>query len=349
MSIRRVVEYVFFFLVLAASGYMLWQVFSPFISALALSMIIVTICYPLYEFIEKRVYHNNRSLASALTTLIVVVVGIIPLVFISSVFLRELVSFYQTLGNGQDLSVEQYISTAENAIKVYVPEFELNLTEQLRQSAEWFVLNIGTIFAGTITTIFLIFISLIGAFYFFRDGKELLGFITKISPLPDKEDQIIFSRLAKAMRAVTMGVVLVSIIQGVLAAVGFTIFGIERAVLWGAVAAILSIIPGVGTIVIMVPAIIYLFMTGSVVSAVGLMIWAIAIVILVDNILGPQLMSRGHSMHPFLILLSVLGGISMFGPIGFIVGPVIVTLFIVLLEIYDQYIIIEEKKDRKKS
>lgn len=348
MSIGRIVEYVFFFLVLAASGYMLWQVFSPFISALALSMIIVTICYPLYEFIERRVYHNNSSLAAALTTLIVVIVGIIPLIFISSVFLRELVSFYQTLGSGQDLSVEQYVTVAENAIKVYVPEFELNLTEQLKQSAEWFVLNIGKIFAGTITTIFLIFISLIGAFYFFKDGRNLLAFITRISPLPDKEDQVIFSRLAKAMRAVTMGVVLISLIQGVLAAIGFTIFGIDRAVLWGAIAAILSMIPGIGTIVIMVPAIIYLFVTGSVVSAIGLAIWAAVVVILVDNILGPQLMSRGHSMHPFLVLLSVLGGISMFGPIGFIVGPVVVTLFIVLLEIYDQYII-KEKKDRRRS
>ncbi len=347
MSIGLVIEYVFFFLILAGSGYLLWQVFSPFISALALAIIIVTICYPLYEFIQRYVYRSNKSLASALTTLIVVIVGIIPLVFISSIFIRELVSFYQTLGNGQDLSIDTQLNAIENTVRIYIPEFELNLTEQLKQSAEWFVLNIGTIFAGTISTIFLIFIALIGSFYFFRDGKELLSFITKISPLPDKEDQIIMSRLAKAVRGVTMGVVLVSLIQGILAAVGFTIFGIERAVLWGAVAAILSMIPGVGTIAIMVPAIIYLAVTGAVVNAIGLAIWALLIVILVDNMLGPHLMSRGHNMHPFLILLSVLGGISLFGPIGFIVGPVIVTLFIVLLEIYDQYIVNDSKKSKK--
>ena len=347
MSIGRVIEYVFFFLILAGSGYLLWQVFSPFISALALSVIIVTICYPLYELIQRYVYRNNKSLASALTTLIVVLIGIIPLVFISTIFVRELVSFYQTLGSGQDLSIEQHINAIENTIRIYVPEFELNLTEQLKQSAEWFVFNLGSIFAGTISTIFLVFIALIGSFYFFRDGKELLGFITKISPLPDKEDQIILSRLAKAVRGVTMGVVLVSLIQGILAAVGFTIFGIERAVLWGAVAAILSMIPGVGTIAIMVPAIIYLAVTGDVVNATGLAVWALLIVILIDNMLGPHLMSRGHNMHPFLILLSVLGGISLFGPIGFIVGPVIVTLFIVLLEIYDQYIVRDNRKTKK--
>ena len=347
MSISRIVEYVFFFLILAGSGYLLWQVFAPFVSALALSIIIVTICYPLYEFLEKRVYRNNKSLASALTTLIVVIIGILPLVFISSIFIRELVSFYQTIGSGQDLSIDHYLSNAENIIRIYVPEFQLNLTEQLKQSAEWFVLNLGTIFASTISTIFLIFISLIGAFYFFRDGRELLSFISKISPLPDREDQIILSRLARAVRGVTMGVVLVSLIQGVLAAIGFTIFGIERAVLWGAVGAILAMIPGVGTLAIMVPAIIYLAVTGSLFNAVGLAIWALVTVITIDNMLGPHLMSRGHNMHPFLILLSVLGGISLFGPIGFIVGPVIVTLFIVLLEIYDQYIVKEGRRNKK--
>lgn len=347
MSIGRVIEYVFFFLILAGAGYLLWQVFSPFVSALALSIIIVTICYPLYELIQRYVYRNNKSLAAALTTIIVVIIGIVPLVFISSVFIRELVSFYQTLGTGQDLSIDKHLNYAEDVIRVYLPDFHLNLTEQLKQSTEWFVLNIGTIFASTVSTIFLVFIALIGSFYFFRDGKELLGFITKISPLPDREDQIILSRLAKAVRGVTMGVVLVSLIQGILAAVGFTIFGIDRAVLWGAVAAILSMIPGVGTLAIMVPAIIYLVLTKAVFSAIGLAVWALLMMILVDNMLGPHLMSRGHNMHPFLILLSVLGGISLFGPIGFIVGPVIVTLFIVLLEIYDQYIVKDGRKSKK--
>lgn len=344
MSISRVVEYVFFFLLLAASGYLVWQVFSPFISALALSLIIVTICYPMYTLIERNIYHENKSVAAALTTLIVVILIIIPLLFITTIFAKELVSFYQNLGGGQELEVEQYINSIENTIAVYIPEFQINLTEQIRQSAEWFVRNLGTIFAGTVSTIFIIFISLIGSFYFFRDGRQLVKIIYKISPLPDREDYIILCRLGNAIRSVATGVLLVSLIQGILAAVGFTIFGIDRAVLWGAIAAILSMIPGVGTIVIMVPAIIYLFVSGSVVSAVGLTIWALLVVAIVDNMLGPYLMSRGNNMHPFLILLSVLGGLSMFGPIGFIVGPVIVTLFIVLLEVYSQYIVKERKE-----
>lgn len=349
MSISRIVEYVFFFLLLGVSGYFVWQVFAPFISALALSLITVTICFPLYEFIERNIYKNNKSLAASLSTLIVVIVVIIPLLFISSIFIKELMSFYQTLSNGQEVSIERYLGTLQNTIQMHVPGFELNLSEQLRQSAEWFVRNLGTIFAGTITTIFMIFISLIGSFYFFRDGRELLTLISKVSPLPDNEDNIIFSRLARAMRSVATGVVLVSLIQGVLAAIGFAFFGIERAVLWGAVAAILAMLPGVGTSAIMIPAIIYLFVTGSLVDAIGLTVWGIAMFILIDNILGPHLMSRGNKLHPFVILLSVLGGISVFGPIGFIVGPVIITLFIVLLEIYNQYIVKENKKPARKK
>ncbi len=348
MSISRIVEYVFFFLLLGASGYFVWQVFSPFISALALAMIIVTICYPLYELIEQNIYKNNKSLAASLSTLIVVTVIIIPLLFISSIFIKELMSFYQTLSSGQEVSIERYLGTLQNSIQMYVPGFEFNLSEQLRQSAEWFVRNLGTIFAGTITTIFMVFIALIGSFYFFRDGKDLLILISKISPLPDNEDNVIFTRLARAIRSVATGVVLVSLIQGILAAIGFTIFGIDRAVLWGAVAAILAMLPGVGTSAIMIPAIIYLFITGSVINAVGLLVWGIIMFVLIDNILGPHLMSRGNKLHPFAILLSVLGGISVFGPIGFIIGPVIITLFIVLLEIYNQYIVKENHKVSKK-
>lgn len=343
MTLHRVVEYVFFFVILVASGYMVWQVLSPFITALALALIIVTICYPLYEWIEGRVYKNNKSLAAGLTTFIAVFLIVLPLVFISSVFVKELVSFYQTLGAGQELSIERYTTSIETTIQSYIPGFTINFTEQLRQTAEWFVGNIGAIFAGTISTIFLVFIALIGSYYFFRDGREFLKLLIKISPLPDSDDHIILSRLATAVRSVATGVLLLSLIQGISAALGFTIFGIERAVLWGAIGAILAMIPGIGTPTIMVPAILFLFFTGAPVAAAGLLTWMIVSIVVVDNIIGPQLMSRGSNMHPFIILTAVLGGISTFGPIGFIVGPVIVTLFIVLLEIYNQYIVVKDK------
>ena len=344
MSMSRVVEYAFFFALLAGAGYFVWIILSPFVSALALSTIIVTICYPMYERIKSRVYKQNKTLAAAVSTLAVVVIIILPLIFISSLFVKELVSFYQTLGAGQELTIEKYVLNFESAVQNYIPNFDLNITEQIRQGAEWMVRNIGAIFAGTVSTVFIILISLIGSFYFFRDGREFLKIAIKISPLPDKDDEAIFSRLAVAVRTVATGVLLVSLIQGTLAAIGFTIFGIDRAVLWGAVGAILAMIPGLGTLAIMVPGILFLALTGAVPEAIGLAIWTIVTVIVVDNIIGPQLMSRGNNLHPFIMLTSVMGGISTFGPIGFIIGPVIVTLFTVLLEVYNQYLAREKKR-----
>lgn len=340
MKLSRVVEYVFFFGLLGLAGYMVWLIMAPFVSALALAAIIVTICHPLHERILRRMPYQNRSLAAFATTMLVLVVIVIPLVLISSLVVREVVSFYQELSSG-GLSIQSGIDQIEATIQEFIPSFQVDLTKQIQLSAEWFTGNLGVIFAGTVSTLFAFFIALIGSFYFFRDGKELLEMVIKVSPLPDGEDRVILKRLATAIRAVATGTVLVALIQGSLVAIGFTIFGIERAILFGSIASVGALMPGVGTTIVTAPAIIYLFITGDTVNAIGLAVWSVLIVGFVDNLIGPYLMSRGNNMHPFIILIAVLGGLSLFGPIGFVIGPVVVTLFLVLLELYNQYIVKE--------
>lgn len=342
MNLSRLVEYVFFFGLLILAGYMVWLIMAPFISALALSIIIVTICQPLYTRIKKHVPRQNKSIAAFVTTMFVLTIVIIPLLLMSSLVVGEVVSFYNDIDSG-GLSIESSFVKIESAIQNIIPGFQIDLAEQLKLSAQWLTGNLGAIFAGTISTIFIFFISLIGSFYFFRDGKEMLQIVIKASPLPDTEDEIIFERMARAVRSVATGTLLVAIIQGSLVAVGFALFGIERAILFGSIAAFGALMPGIGTTIVTAPAIIYLFFTGQLVSGIGLLIWSMLIVGLVDNLIGPYLISRGNNLHPFIILISVLGGISLFGPLGFIIGPVVVTLFMVLLEIYNQYIVQEHK------
>jgi len=337
MKLSRIIEYVFFFGLLLLAGYMVWLIMSPFLTALALSTIIVTICYPLYTRIKSHTPKKNNTIAALVTTLIVLIAIVIPLVLMSSLVVQEVVSFYQELGSG-DGGIQARIVVIENGLQSMIPGFEIDLVNQLKSSGEWFAGNLGAIFAGTLSTIFVFFIALVGSFYFFRDGKEMLQLLITASPLPDDEDRIILQRLARAVRAVATGTVLVAIIQGSLVAVGFTVFGIERAVLWGSFASLGALIPGVGTTIVTVPAVVYLLYTSQIGSGIGLLVWSVLIVGLVDNFIGPYLISRGNNLHPFIILISVLGGISLMGPIGFIIGPVMVTLFVVLLEIYNQYI-----------
>jgi predicted PurR-regulated permease PerM len=171
----------------------------------------------------------------------------------------------------------------------------------------------------------------------------MLDMAVKASPLPDEEDRMILDRTARAVRAVATGTLLLAIIQGTLVAIGFFIVGIDRPILWGTLASVGALMPGIGTTIVTGPAIIYLFATGQLFWGVVLLAYAAVVVGLIDNFLGPYLIGRQSKLHPFIILIAVLGGISVFGPIGFIVGPVIVTLFFILLEIYNQYIIKEQR------
>ena len=342
MDLRKIVEYSFFFALLFAAGYLAWLLLSPFLPALALAAVVTTVCYPAYRRLRGWLPGQRDGLAAALATVMVLVIVVIPIFFISSVIINEVVSFYRVLSDDDNSRLIAYVQSIESFVEEYAPDIEFNMADQVRQAAQWFASNIGAIFAGTASTLFLVMIAIIGTFYAFRDGERFTRWLIRVSPLPDNEDEAIIARLALSVRSVIVGVLLVSLIQGVVAAVGFSLFGIERAVLWASIAAIAALLPGIGTSVIMIPAITYLFLVGDIANGFGLMVWAIFAVILIDSFIAPYLMSRGNKLHPFVILLSVLGGISMFGPIGFVVGPVIISLFMVLLEIYGHNISMSE-------
>ena len=148
------------------------------------------------------------------------------------------------------------------------------------------------------------FIAIIGSFYLFRDGERFTKIVVAISPLPEAQDELILRRLGVAVRSVATGSLLVAIIQGTLTGFGLWLFGFDRAVLWGTIAAVGALVPGVGTSIVFIPSVIYLIVTGVYGSAVGLAIWGMLAVGLIDNLLGPYLMSRGNPLHPFVTLLS---------------------------------------------
>jgi predicted PurR-regulated permease PerM len=271
--LNRIVEYVFFFGFMAVVGYLLWLMFQPFISALALSAIIVTICYPMYDRVLKFTPRHNATLAALISTLLVLVIIILPLLWLTSILVSEAVAVYKMLGDSQH-SVIDSLKTVEKLLQGYVPSFELNLTEYLKQSAAWLAGNLGAIFAGTASTIFAFFIALIGSFYFFRDGREFTRSLVRISPLPDREDEKILHRMAVAVRSVATGTVLIALIQGILTAIGLAFFGFERAILLGTFAAVGALVPSVGTSIVLLPSIGYLVYVGDYVSAGGLAVWA---------------------------------------------------------------------------
>lgn len=202
--------------------------------------------------------------------------------------------------------------------------------------------NIGPVFSSAFSAVVTILLSVLVMYYSFKDGGVLRQKIIELSPLVNKYDRDIFSRLQMAVNSVIRGSLLIALLQGISTGIGFAIFGVPNPALWGGIAAVAALIPNLGTAIVSVPAILFLFATGQVGAAIGLAIWALVAVGLIDNLLGPKFIQQGLHIHPLLILLAVLGGLTLFGPIGFLLGPLVMALLFALLDVYQ--VLIPEAK-----
>ncbi len=176
-------------------------------------------------------------------------------------------------------------------------------------------------------------------FFFLKDGTRFKESVIRLSPLNETYNHEITEKLEISIRSVLKGTLFIALIQGVLAGIGFLIFGIPNATLWGSIAMIAALIPGAGTGLVVVPGIAYLFFSGKIAAAIGLFIWGAVMVGMVDNVLMSTLYGRGIKIHPLIILFSVLGGLSFFGPTGFLFGPIAVGLLLTLIKIYSSFVL----------
>jgi predicted PurR-regulated permease PerM len=194
--------------------------------------------------------------------------------------------------------------------------------------------NIGAIFASTAQLIMNGFIFFLGVYYFLAERAKIKrGFLT-LSPFRDALDERIMSRIVMTVRGTMFGAFVLALVQGTAATIGLLIFGVPGAFLWGTLTIIASQIPLVGVSVIMIPAVLYLFAIGEYPQAIGLLIWSATAVGLSDNVLAPLLIRGRTRMHGLLILISILGGVQLFGMIGFIMGPTILASLLIVIELY---------------
>jgi len=311
--------------------------FKPFIYVLILAVVFATVFDPLHQKIL--VWTRGRKILSALlSTISVLIVVIIPISFLATQVFQETSSLYLSIteeGNtfAFNNKLEQIVNNFNNL--PYLPDdFSFDFKEYASRGLNWVVSHIASIISNFAAAFVGVFIFLMALYYIFKDGSRLKRAIVSSSPLQDNHDEAIFRKLKLAINAVMKGSLGIAIIQGALTAVGFLIFNVPNPILWGSIAAITALIPGLGTALVIGPASLYLFWTGQTSFGVGLLIWGVAAVGLVDNFLGPRIVEKGMHIHPFLILLSIFGGLSLFGPLGFILGPLVLSLLFALLDIY---------------
>ncbi|MFA4890349.1 MAG: AI-2E family transporter [Candidatus Paceibacterota bacterium] len=330
-------ELYFLFFLLAGIFIIVFFIFKPFLYVIVLAIVFATVFGPLHKKMLAMT-RDRKSLAALLVTATILAVVVVPLTFLGIQIFQEASGLYSSLvGNGDATNLSRVVGDTIQGLARFSPvpiEFSVDVNQYLKQGLSWLLQHLGPLFANVAKAMASVFIFLIALYYLFKDGHKLKRAIVALSPLQDIHDETIFNKLTSAINSVIKGNLAVAIIQGILTAIGFAIFGVPNATLWGSVAAIAALIPGIGTALVLLPAILYLFFSGEMLFAVGLLIWGVTAVGLVDNFLGPKLVGRGTRLHPFLILLSILGGIVFFGPLGFLLGPLVLSLLFALLEIY---------------
>lgn len=330
-------ELYFLFVLLLGIFVMIFFIFKPFLYALILAIVFAIVFGPIHKKVFS-ITRGKKGLSAIIATASVLIVVIVPLSFLSVQIFQETTHLYSSLvGNSGATNISLRVNDVLKNLTKFSPvpiELSIDVNQYLRLGLGWLIQNLGPLFANATKAVVSIFIFLIALYYLFKDGYKLKSTIIALSPLQDVHDETIFNKLVLAINSVVRGSLFIAIIQGLLTAVGFSIFGVPNPTLWGIVAVIAALVPSIGTALVIFPAIIYLYFSGEVISAVGLFVWGVTAVGLIDNFLVPKFIEKRILIHPFLILLSILGGIGFFGPIGFLLGPLSLSMLFVLLEIY---------------
>ncbi len=340
MNLGKLQSY-FLLSILIGTVVLVFFIFKPFLIPLALAGIFAVVLKPVYYFL-LRYMKGWRSTAALLTIFLGIALIFVPIFYFGFKIVIEAQQLLVSLsGSNGSVVLHTILGYTQQIIDRYIPgseRFSAVLTSSIdgytREALTWIVQNIGVLFSSIAQVLFKFFIFLIALYYLLRDGSHLKKILIHISPLMDKDDEVVFARLELAVKSVVNGNLSLALIQGILSGIGLTIFGVPNPILWGVAAGLSALVPGFGTSLVLLPATVFLFLFGPLWSALGLLLWAMFAVGLIDNLLGPRLVGRGANLHPLLVLLSVLGGIVLFGPSGLFLGPLSASLLIALLSIY---------------
>jgi len=326
-------------------GVEVFRIFVPFIATLILAFIFWNIFNPIFTFFEKK--FKNARVASLFTCVLVFLVIIIPFFVVGSIAAEEAVGFYKNVTRNSSAILELQNSTKNLGSNLYQklrisPEelgisFDnLNFADAAKKSAGVTAELLQQAFQQVTQFVFLVFVMLFTLYFLFLDGNKLIKYIFRISPLSNSDETLIWNRFLSMSRATIKGTLIIGVIQGMIGWLSFWAAGIDSSIVWGVVIGILSVIPFLGLIVVWLPAAIWFILAGAWIKAIILFFIGLVIIGLVDNFLKPRLIGTDTLLHPVLILIGTFGGIVEFGIMGFIIGPLILTIFMTILEIFEK-------------
>ena len=313
----------------------------PFIMAVLLAGIFSSLAQPAYRRFT-RWFKGRRSAASIVTLVMIILVIILPLGFLLGLVTSEAIKVGESispwvqdkLNNPDEVVVWLQELPYYDKIAPYEDDILTRAGQMVGVLSKFLINNLSHATTGTVQFLFMMMIMLYSMYFFLMDGGKLIDLILYYLPLEDKEERRLLDKFSSVTRATLKGTAVIGILQGGLAGLAFAVVGIPSAVFWGTLMVVLSVIPGIGTGLIWVPAVVILIAGGSLTKGIGLAIFCGLVVGSIDNVVRPRLVGKDTQMPDLLILLGTMGGIMMFGVLGLILGPIVAALFVTVWEIY---------------
>lgn len=316
----------------------------PFSGALMWGAIIALLFTPLFDWLLPRV-GQRPTLAALLTMLIVLVIVVLPLALIAGSLVREAALVYTQLQSGE-LDPARYFRDLFNALPDWITNvldrfglvsfntLQRRLTGALTQGAQVIATQTFSIGQNTFEFVASVFITLYLAYFLIRDGKTVAHALWTAVPLAPEHKDTLLDTFTTVVRATVKGNLLVATIQGALGGLGFWVLGVSGAVLWAVLMAFLSLLPSVGAALVWMPVAVYFLLAGELGKSLALVAYGLLVIGLVDNLLRPILVGKDTRLPDYVVMITTLGGMAVFGINGFVLGPVIAAMFMVVWQIH---------------
>lgn len=339
MQIKNLNIY-FFFLILVSISVAAFFLFQPFLTAIIMAAVLAATFHNPYQYLVKKT--KRPHISSLLTCLLVLFVIVLPVVAITGLVANEINGAYQRViseDNFYQNHVVNYLDDFRNSkfsksinLNNFFDQNQINKSvEKISSGALAFIQRVYQNVVGSVLWIFVMFFTL---YYFLVESKSIIKKIMYLSPLRDEYETTLTSKFSSMVRATLKGTLIVGVVQGLLGGMMFAIAGVPSFVIWGIIMIILSIIPAIGSGLVWLPVGVIMIFTGNVWEGIFILVFGTVVISFIDNILRPRLVGGDTAIHPLLVFFATLGGIISFGIMGFIIGPVIMALFLALWDIY---------------
>ncbi len=335
LSKRRLSPW-FLFGLLLLLGYVSFRIIGVFLDYVLVALFLAYLTYPAFPWIRARL--RNRQLAAFVLLILILGAVVVPMGFIVAELAKELQTVGDAVGEGGLDNVTKSLREDFNRIFGREGSDPANdfVFDRLEANVEAFVNGlVANLFSALAEAAIGIFILLYVMYYVYLDGPRLILFLQEILPMQEAHRDLMFHEIGLVVKAVMYGQVLTALIQATIGGIGFWIFGVPNVIFWAVLMFILALLPIVGPPLVWVPAVMYLWIVeADKFSAIGLGIYSAILVSTVDNIIRPKLIGSKAHVHPVVVLLGVLGGIAVFGFSGLILGPLVLSIFVTVLNVY---------------